>query len=433
MIAACSADDNNVNNEAGNNADENIVDQAVNEDEAANEDISGEITIMGWGGGNELQARKDATKVFQKLYPNVKVKEIWLPADSVDQKLDAALAAGDAADVIMMSPDWKGLRSQWLEDLTPYLEKDNIDPTDVFTPGADEGYVTPAGVREGLPTTQSVFMIAYNKNIFDEQGVPYPTEDWTWDDFAEIAEKVSSGSGADRTFGMVRHWIQNRFATYLYGGRPYNEDWTQQHVDDPETIQALELIEHMIKSEIIPDDAASESIPMDAMFVSQKAAMYPLGLFEAAELAEKIGDNFEWDVVLPPKNPSGKHVNIKFQTGFAMNKDSKNKDAAWAYIKTVSTNKEINDIYASVGIPALKESAITTFSEMNIPNTEIKQAEYLKGLEDAEVAPWGGAINKATDVFEQLMEEITTQKSTAKEAVEKYAPLIQEALDEVHQ
>ncbi|HWJ79617.1 MAG TPA: extracellular solute-binding protein, partial [Niallia sp.] len=72
--------------------------------------ISGELTIMGWGGGEELQARKQATKVFKKLYPKVKVHEIWLPADSVDQKLDAALAAGNAADVIMMSPDWKGLR-----------------------------------------------------------------------------------------------------------------------------------------------------------------------------------------------------------------------------------------------------------------------------------------------------------------------------------
>lgn len=419
FITACSSDSNNSNNND-------------NASKGDGEAISGEITVMGWGGGEELQARKDATKVFQELYPDVKVKEIWLPADSVDQKLDAALAAGDAADVIMMSPDWKGLRSKWLEDLTPYVEKDNIDPAD-FTPGADDGYITPDGVREGMPTTQSSFLFAYNKNIFDEAGVPYPTEDWTWDDYADIAKKVSSGSGSDRTYGMVSHWIQNRFATYPYGGGPYNSDWTEQTVDDPKTIKALELIEDLIEAEALPDAAASESIPTDAMFVSQKAAMYPLGLFEASDLAKKIGDNFEWGVVLPPKDPNGKNVNIKFQTGFAMNKDSKNKEAAWEYIKTVSMNKEINDIYSTVGIPALKESADTTFAEMTIPNTDIKQTSYLTGLEDAVQAPWGGSINKATDVFEQLMEEITTRKSSAKEAVEKYAPKIQEALDEAHQ
>ena len=396
------------------------------------ETISGEITIMGWGGGEELKARKDATKIFQKLYPDVKVHEIWLPADSVDQKLDAALAAGDAADVIMMSPDWKGLRSKWLEDLTPYLEKDNIDLAD-FTPGADDGYVTPDGIREGMPTTQSTFLMAYNKEIFDKADVPYPTEDWTWDDFAEIAQKVSSGSGADRTYGMVSHWVQNRFATYYYGGGPYNDDWTKQTVDDPKTIKALELIENLVDTKVLPDDATSKSIPVDAMFVSQKAAMYPLGLFEAGDLAKKIGKNFEWGVVLPPKDPNGKNVNIKFQTGFAMNKDSKNKEAAWEYIKTVSMNKEINDIYATVGIPALNESAESTFAKMTIPNTDIKQTDYMSGLEDAVQAPWGGAINKATDVFDQLMQEITTQKSSAKEAVEKYAPKIQKALDEVHQ
>lgn len=420
LFTACSNDSSNTSGK--DNADS----------KGDGETISGELTIMGWGGGDELKARKDATKVFQKLYPDVKVHEIWLPADSVDQKLDAALAAGNAADVIMMSPDWKGLRSKWLEDLTPYLEKDNIDPED-FTPGADDGYITPDGIREGMPTTQSSFLMAYNKNIFDQAGVPYPTEDWTWDDFADIAQKVSSGSGADRTYGMVSHWVQNRFATYLYGGGPYNSDWTKQTVDDPKTIKALELIEHLVKTQVLPDDAASKSIPTDAMFVSQKAAMYPLGLFEAGELAKKIGNNFEWGVVLPPKDPNGKNVNIKFQTGFAMNKDSKNKEAAWAYIKTVSMNKEVNDIYATVGIPALKESAETTFAEMTIPNTDIKQLDYLYGLEDAVQAPWGGSINKATDVFGQLMQEITTQKSSAKEAVEKYAPKIQEALDEAHQ
>jgi len=394
--------------------------------------ISGELTIMGWGGGEELQARKQATKVFKKLYPKVKVHEIWLPADSVDQKLDAALAAGNAADVIMMSPDWKGLRTKWFEDLNPYLEKDNINVAD-FTPGADDGYLDPDGKREGMPTTQSDFMFAYNKEIFDKAGVPYPTNDWTWDDFKEISEKVSSGSGAKRTYGIVSHWILQSFAALPYGGTPYNSDWTKQTIDDPKTIKALELFEDLVKSKELPDDAASKSIPMDQMFVSGKAAMYPLGLFEAGEIANKIGKNFEWGIVLPPKDPNGKNTNIKFQTGFAMNKDSKNKNAAWAYIKTISMDKEVNDIYAKVGIPALKESAETTFSKLNIPNTNIKQTDYFNGLNDATTFPWGGSISKAADLFGQVWQEITTQKSSAKEAVEKYAPQIQAALDEVQQ
>jgi len=419
LVTACSNNSNEVNGQDNKNRDDG-------------KGISGEITVMGWGGGEELQARKEATKIFEKLYPNVKVKEIWLPADRIDEKLDAALAAGNAADVIMLSPDWKGLRAKWFEDLTPYLKRDNIDES-LFTSGADDGYVLRDGKREGMPTTQSCFLIAYNKEIFDKAGVPYPTNDWTWDDFAEIAKKVSSGSGANRTYAMVSHWILNSFAPYLYGGTPYNEDWTKQTIDSPETIRALELIEELINAKAIPDDAASKSIPMDAMFVTGRAAMYPLGLFEAGEIAKKIGDKFEWGVVLPPKDPNGKHTNIKFQTGWAMNKDSKNKEAAWAYIKTVSLNKEVNDIYAKVGIPALKESAETTFAEMTIPTTDIKQTEYLKGLKDAVTFPWGGSIQKTADVFFQLMDEIKTHKSTAQEAVKKYAPIMQDALDDIHQ
>lgn len=103
------------------------------------QEISGEITVFGWGGGEELQSRKEATKIFKKLYPGVKVNEIWLPADNIDVKLDAALAAGNAGDVIMMSPDWKGLRSKWFEDLNPYIERDNLDLEALLTQGVDGG------------------------------------------------------------------------------------------------------------------------------------------------------------------------------------------------------------------------------------------------------------------------------------------------------
>ena len=65
----------------------------------------------------------------------MKVHEVWLPADNIDVKLDAALAAGNAGDVIMMSPDWKGLRSKWFEDLNPYIEKDQLDLEALLTQG----------------------------------------------------------------------------------------------------------------------------------------------------------------------------------------------------------------------------------------------------------------------------------------------------------
>jgi len=433
VLAACGGGKSNSgsgNQTAGSPSEGSNAGQSDGQSEA--QEISGEITVFGWGGGEELQSRKDATEVFRKLYPKVKVKEIWLPADEVDIKLDAALAAGNAGDVIMLSPDWRGLRSKWFEDLTPYVERDNLDLESLFTPGVDDGYVLPDGKREGMPTTASDFMIAYNKKIFDDAGVPYPTEDWTWDDFAEIAKKVSSGEGANRIYGVVSHWILQSFAPMIYGGRPYNDDWTKQQLDDPKVIKGYQLFGDLVKAGAMPDDAASKAMPMDQMFAAGRAAMYPMGLFEAASISKAIGNNFDWDIVMPPKDPEGRTVNIKFQTGFAMNKDSKNKEAAWAYIKTVSFNKEVGDIYSKVNLPASREAAETTFKDKTIEGTSIKMADFVTGLENAIVFPWGGALSKAADQYGQVWEQVTLQGKSAEEAAKAYAPKIQEAFDSIH-
>ncbi|MET3941661.1 multiple sugar transport system substrate-binding protein [Paenibacillus sp. PvP094] len=400
---------------------------------SGNGEISGDLTVFGWGGGEELQSRKEATKIFKKLYPKVKVHEVWLPADNIDVKLDAALAAGNAGDVIMMSPDWKGLRSKWFEDLNPYIEKDQLDLEALLTQGVDGGYVDADGKREGMPTTASDFMIAYNKDIFDKAGLPYPTNDWTWDDFSATAKQVSSGEGANRVYGIVSHWILQSFAPFIYGGMPYNEDWSKQTLDDPNTLKGYQLFGDLVNAKAMPDDAAAKSMPMDQMFAAGRAAMYPLGVFEASTIAKNIGSNFQWGIVMPPKDPSGKTVNIKFQTGFAMNKDSKNKEAAWAYIKTVSLNKEVGDLYSKVNLPAAKESADSTFANLKIEGTDISMVDFVTGLQDAITFPWGGSIAKAGDLYEQTWQQVTVQGKSAEEAAKAYTSQIQSALDSIHQ
>ncbi|MEK4436371.1 ABC transporter substrate-binding protein [Paenibacillus sp. FSL K6-2862] len=407
-------------------------DQAA-ENSSGNGEISGDLTVFGWGGGEELQSRKEATKIFKKLYPKVKVHEVWLPADNIDVKLDAALAAGNAGDVIMMSPDWKGLRSKWFEDLNPYIEKDQLDLEALLTQGVDGGYVDADGKREGMPTTASDFMIAYNKDIFDKAGLPYPTNDWTWDDFSATAKQVSSGEGANRVYGIVSHWILQSFAPFVYGGMPYNEDWSKQTLDDPDTLKGYQLFGDLVNAKAMPDDAAAKSMPMDQMFAAGRAAMYPLGVFEASTIAKNIGPNFQWGIVMPPKDPSGKTVNIKFQTGFAMNKDSKNKEAAWAYIKTVSLNKEVGDLYSKVNLPAAKESADSTFANLKIEGTDISMVDFVTGLQDAITFPWGGSIAKAGDLYEQTWQQVTVQGKSAEEAAKAYTSQIQSALDSIHQ
>ena len=43
----------------------------------------------------------------------------------------------------------------------------------------------------GLPSDAQGFIFAYNKKMFDDAGVKYPTDDWTWDDVVSAAKEIT--------------------------------------------------------------------------------------------------------------------------------------------------------------------------------------------------------------------------------------------------
>ncbi|NLG69907.1 MAG: extracellular solute-binding protein, partial [Firmicutes bacterium] len=61
------------------------------------------ITVFAWGNAQEMQNRRAQTEAFMKANPDVEVQlEVSPPGPDWERKLDTMLAAGTAADVIMM-------------------------------------------------------------------------------------------------------------------------------------------------------------------------------------------------------------------------------------------------------------------------------------------------------------------------------------------
>lgn len=397
-------------------------------------ELTGTLTIWSWGAGHEAQMREKAVEAFAKKHPNLEVIHSVIPtADSVwDQRQAAAFAAGNAPDVIQMSPDYYGLLTEYYEDLRPYVERDGINLEEVITEGMLDAYYRPDGKLEALPLLANVFVFAYNKNMFDKYGVEYPTDDWTWQDFAEMAPKFVTGSGVSRTYAMVRHWVLPNFAIISQGGVPYTDDFSKVLMDSEEVRAGLDLFRELIVEQgAIPTAAAAQTMPSEQLFITERAAIYPMGGFEIASLAEEIGDWFEWDAVLPPKDsPDGKNTNITYATGYAMYKDAKNKEAAWQFLKEVSfENDEMASFTAQIGMPANKKVANDLYASMSHGN--VSNAKYLKGMETSRLNIWGGALATVGDIWSEMWESVNVAGLSAKEAQEQYFPLIERAFNEL--
>src|SRR5258708_37988398 len=59
------------------------------------------------------------------------------------------------------------------------------------------------GAGEALPKGHTRVGVGYNKNLSDRAGLPYPTDDWTWDDFSRIARLLTRDTDGD---GQIDQW-----------------------------------------------------------------------------------------------------------------------------------------------------------------------------------------------------------------------------------
>lgn len=389
------------------------------------------LVIWSWGADEEKKAREDAVAIFQENHPEIEVEHSVIPtADHAwDQKAAAALAAGTGPDVMQMSPDYYGLYSDYFEDLQPYLEKEGVNADDVLTEGMLAPYYRPDGKLEGMPLLENVFVLAYNKDLFDQFGVDYPTDDWTWDDLKEAAEKFVSGEGADATYGIVNHWVEPNFALICEGGSPYSDDLQTLELNTPEVAAGLDLFGELVQSKAMPDDTAAKSLPKEQLFVSGHAAMYPLGGFETKLIAEEIGDNFNWDVVSMPKVKDGGTNNVMYATGYSMLNTAENKDAAWTFLKEVGyENEDMAEVTSRVGIPGNKTAAEGFYKE--ITNGPIDNSKYLEGLATARLNIWGGVFANAGDQWTQIWQAVTMNGQSGQDAIDAYYPILEQAFNE---
>lgn len=391
------------------------------------------LVIWSWGADEEKKSRESMVEAFKKAHPEIEVEHSVIPtADHVwDQKMTAALSAGTGPDVMQMSPDYYGLYTDYYEDLNPYVGKEGVDLNSVITEGMIKPYYRPDGKLEAMPLLENVFVLAYNKDMFNQFGVEYPTSDWTWDDLAEAAKKFAGGEGAEATYGIVNHWVSPSLAVIVKGGSAYSEDLKTCQVNSQEVKDGLTLFGDLIRSGAMPDDTAAKSLPKEQLFVSGHAAMYPLGGFEAKLIADEVGDNFEWDAVPMPKVPNGGKNNLMYATGYAMVKTSQNKEAAWTFMKEAAyANEDMAKETSKIGLTSCKSIAESYYKDLKYG--PITNSKYLEGLADAKLNIWGGAFSAAGDVWTQIWQSVTIDGKTADEAMDEYYPALEKAFNEAN-
>lgn len=405
------------------------------EEGGASAKAGGKIKIFGWGNGDQMEAYKKIVKMFNETNKGgVQASIEVVPSSDYTTKLNAMIAAGNAPDVIMQSGDFGGFyyRNGNFENLTPYLERDGIDISQVLLPGIDSGTVWDDNYREALPFSGDAMAIAYNKSYFDEKGVPYPTDDWTWEEFVETCKKLTTGEGEEKNYAISYHWALPSYATFMEGGKLY--DLTSQPpvmmANDPKTVKGMEKIIGLMRDGLMADSVAAKSMPAEQRFFAGRSAMMYFFSWDVINFVDSIGSSFEWGAVRLPKNDSGEHTSLLYSTGYAMNTASTNKDGAWEFIKYACLGEDAEREIMKTGVPVL-QSLTDEYGGQTISGTEIRMKIFMDSMENSSVSPMGGSFNELGDVFSTAWNSMTAEGADIQTAMDKLQQDGQPVLDKL--
>ena len=338
--------------------------------------------------------------LYKTVKPNVTINLAQGGASSAEyvQGLTTARLGGklpdlfETFDVISDQMASDGLT----ENLVPWLAKGQGLDRAQFADAFLASYVPRLAATElhGLPVAADATVVFYNKKLFQQAGVPLPTDDWTYDTFLADAQKLSQ-SGKGQFWGIS---LQNDGAVppsiwqaqyqpmiKAYGGYVYDATTNTVGIGHPEAIKAWEQLLAPLKDGGTPPygTVSGASAPT---FAGGKYAMQVSVRAQMPSYMEPLKAD-GWDVAQMPM-VNGKHVVGGGSYGMAMAKAGKNKDAVWDFITWFYSIKGgiklLEDTYATV--PPTKDGiANGTWKSLAAPPANVNA--FAAAIQDAVIAP----------------------------------------------
>ncbi len=160
------------------------------------------------------------------------------------------------------------------------------------------------GRMYGVPKDKDNIFLVYNKDMFDDAGVAYPDETWTWDDLTAASAQIYDKTGK---YGfMAYNDDQMGYWSFVYqaGGCILTEDKTKAGFDQPGTKKGMEFYVGMQDNDWCPKQTYFAETAPGTAFFSEVGSMYVEGNWELMNKCINFPNmDGKWDIAPMPKCP----------------------------------------------------------------------------------------------------------------------------------
>lgn len=372
------------------------------------------------GGQPEIKLYNDLIAQFERLHPDIVVKQDVIPATSDPQfwqKLQVEAAGNQYPDLTYVHESWfpQAVSVNYFNPLDSGTTNAGLDTKAFF--GTAVQQLSSGGHLYAAPRETSTIAVYYNATIFQKANVETPTQyaaagQWNWNTFKTVAQKLTDK--ANHQYGAIApvDVPYGLFSTiYSFGGNLLNSANSKAEFSSPQDINALAFLHSIIAdgSAVLPAQNTKLNL-----FANGKVGMYISGYWDVALTGGAI-KTFTWDVAPLPTGTTD--LTRSASAGYGIPAKASHPQQALEFLKFLETQQSVQYL-AKLGliIPAMK--SVAESPQFLQPNAEpahrsvfIQQLAH--GRLDPEVPQWSQVVDAITNGTDPIWSGAQTPSQAA--------------------
>ena len=388
------------------------------------------ISLFTWVPAEEQKINKQLIEEFQRRNPDITVAYMNDPTKRSMDKLQTMFVAGTAPDVMSIHGAYfvpfasRGL----LLPLNGLIKKDTEFNLSAFYSTLIDGCKYNNKLYS-LPRFTSVYVLFYNKKLFDEAGIKYPDETWTWQEFLNASIKLTKDSNKDGItdqYGCVLDFWGARLYPWIWqnDSTAFDAEKNICTLNYPKTAEALQfLCDLRFKHKVVPVTISMESKSNVEMFRTGKAGMFMSGAWEIQNL--RYDNKINWGIAPLPKN--AKRATMLGMENYAIYSKSKKPDAAWKLMKFLLNEK--NQLLLATNLEK-QPSLISVAKEYAKNNEDFSRKVLTDAMNYGVVPPNFKQWNRIETVMQEKLDSIWIGKLDLKKGLDEATERINKILNE---
>lgn len=412
-----------VQNESDSQSQENVA--QTNETEATPTE---EVTINFWhhysaqSAENETLTNKLIPK-FEEENPGIKVNAVSHEWADLHEKILISAQSDTLPDVARLDSAWIP-EFEKMGILVP-LDQEISDFSDVAG-GLLDSAMSTAAVGEhsyGLALNTNSKILFYNVKALEEAGIAVPT---TMDEFVSAVKALAgTNENGQQVWGYdepaLAGWNLCPFI-WSMGGALTNDEETAAsgYINSPETVKAIETLAELYQEGAITGWNSGD-IPMTDGFGTGRYMMLLEGPWKVAEMAGAYPD-FEYATTEIPAGDGGS-ISVLGGEDISMF-NSANKDAAWKFMKFMTSPYAQEEMAKCGQIPVNKE----TLESDTVKSADF--APFIDAIKTAKSRPTVACWSEMDSELSVAVTAVMNGEKTAQEAMDELAVKFDDMLAE---